>query len=66
MSRFYLSLEDDLMRAFAGDRMKNLMERMGMPDDEPIDHPWVRKAFENAQKRVNRQSAELRKNPFNG
>src|SRR5690606_39603092 len=41
-SRFYLSLEDDLMRIFAGDRVKNLMDRMGMPDDEPIEHPWVR------------------------
>ena len=40
-SRFYLSLEDDLMRIFAGDRVKSLMERMGMPDDEPIEHPWV-------------------------
>jgi preprotein translocase subunit SecA len=38
-SRFYLSLEDDLMRIFAGDRVKNLMDRMGMPDDEPIEHP---------------------------
>ena len=40
-SRFYLSLEDDLMRIFAGDRVKSLMERMGMPDNEPIEHPWV-------------------------
>ena len=40
-SRFYLSLEDDLMRIFAGDRVKSLMERMGMPDNEPIVHPWV-------------------------
>ena len=38
-SKFYLSLEDDLMRIFAGDRVKNLMDRMGMPDDEPIEHP---------------------------
>ena len=48
-SRFYLSLEDDLMRIFAGDRIKELMDRMGMPDDEPIEHPWVTKAVENAQ-----------------
>ncbi len=40
-SRFYLSLEDDLMRIFAGDKVKGLMERMGMPDNEPIVHPWV-------------------------
>jgi preprotein translocase subunit SecA len=65
-SRFYLSLEDDLMRIFAGDRMKNLMERMGMPDGEPIDHPWVRKAFANAQKKINEQSVELRKSLLAG
>ncbi|HEY8945889.1 MAG TPA: preprotein translocase subunit SecA, partial [Polyangiaceae bacterium] len=44
-SKFYLSLEDDLMRIFAGDRVKALMERMGMPDDEPIEHPWVTKSI---------------------
>ena len=50
-SRFYLSLEDDLMRIFAGDRVKSLMERMGMPDDEPIEHPWVTKSIQDAQRR---------------
>jgi len=62
MSRFYLSLEDDLMRIFAGDRVKNLMERMGMPDNEPIEHPWVTKSVENAQKKVEERNFDIRKN----
>jgi preprotein translocase subunit SecA len=62
MSKFYLSLEDDLMRIFAGDRVKNLMERMGMPDDEPIEHPWVTKSVENAQKKVEERNFDIRKN----
>ncbi|HEX4404724.1 MAG TPA: preprotein translocase subunit SecA [Polyangia bacterium] len=61
-SRFYLSLEDDLMRIFAGDRVKNLMERMGMPDDEPIEHPWVTKSVENAQKKVEERNFDMRAN----
>lgn len=61
-SRFYLSLEDDLMRIFAGDRVKNLMERMGMPDGEPIEHPWVTKSVENAQKKVEERNFDIRKN----
>ncbi len=61
-SRFYLSLEDDLMRIFAGDRVKNLMERMGMPDDEPIEHPWVTKSVENAQRKVEERNFDIRKN----
>src|SRR5262249_26476836 len=62
MSKFYLSLEDDLMRIFAGDRVKNLMERMGMPDDEPIEHPWVTKSVENPQKKVEDRNLDIRKN----
>jgi preprotein translocase subunit SecA len=61
-SRFYLSLEDDLMRIFAGDRVKNLMDRMGMPDDEPIEHPWVTKSVENAQVKVEQRNFDIRKN----
>ena len=61
-SRFYLSLEDDLMRIFAGDRVKNLMDRMGLPDDEPIEHPWVTKSIENAQKKVEERNFDIRKN----
>jgi preprotein translocase subunit SecA len=61
-SRFYLSLEDDLMRIFAGDRVKSLMDRMGMPDDEPIEHPWVTKSVENAQRKVEERNFDIRKN----
>jgi preprotein translocase subunit SecA len=60
-SRFYLSLEDDLMRIFAGDKVKTLMERLGMPDDEPIEHPWVTKSVENAQQKVEERNFDIRK-----
>src|SRR5579884_1087078 len=61
-SRFYLSLEDDLMRIFAGDRVKSLMERMGMPDEEPIEHPWVTKSILDAQGKVEGRNFDIRKN----
>ncbi len=61
-SKFYLSLEDDLMRIFAGDRVKTLMDRMGMPDDEPIEHPWVTRSVENAQHKVEERNFDIRKN----
>jgi preprotein translocase subunit SecA len=61
-SRFYLSLEDDLMRIFAGDKVKSLMERMGMPDDEPIEHPWVTKSILDAQAKVEGRNFDMRKN----
>jgi preprotein translocase subunit SecA len=61
-TRFYLSLEDDLMRIFTGERVKNLMDRMGMPDDEPIEHPWVTKSVENAQQKVEQRNFDIRKN----
>lgn len=51
-SLFYLSLQDDLMRIFGSDRMISMMERLGMEDDVPIEHPWVTKSIANAQKRV--------------
>lgn len=51
-SLFYLSLQDDLMRIFGSDRMIGMMERLGMEDDTPIEHPWVTKSIANAQKRV--------------
>lgn len=51
-SLFYLSLQDDLMRIFGSDRMIGMMERLGMKDDTPIEHPWVTKSIANAQKRV--------------
>jgi preprotein translocase subunit SecA len=61
-SKFYLSLEDDLMRIFAGDRVKSLMDRMGMPDDEPIEHPLVTRSIENAQRKVEERNFDIRKN----
>ena len=60
-SQFYLSLEDDLMRIFAGDRVKGLMDRMGMPDDEPIVHPWVTKSIGDAQGKVEARNFDMRK-----
>jgi preprotein translocase subunit SecA len=61
-SRFYLSLEDDLMRIFAGDRMQVLMDRLGMEEDVPIEHKWVTKAVENAQVKVEQRNFDIRKN----
>ncbi|HVS01882.1 MAG TPA: preprotein translocase subunit SecA [Thermoanaerobaculia bacterium] len=61
-SRFYLSLEDDLMRIFGGDRVKNLMGRLGMEEGEPIEHRMVSRAIERAQKQVEGRNFEIRKN----
>jgi preprotein translocase subunit SecA len=61
-SRFYLSLEDDLLRIFGADRLKNLMERLGMEEGVPIEHKWVSRSIESAQKRVEGQNFEIRKN----
>jgi len=60
-SRFYLSLEDDLMRIFAGDRIQLLMDRLGMEEDIPIEHSWVTKAVENAQTKVEQRNFDVRK-----
>ncbi|MHC1743133.1 MAG: preprotein translocase subunit SecA [Syntrophobacteraceae bacterium] len=60
-SRFYLSLEDDLMRIFAADRLSGLMERIGMEEDEPIEHRMISRAIENAQARVEAQNFTVRK-----
>ena len=60
-SRFYLSLEDDLMRIFAADRLSGLMQRIGMEEDEPIEHRLISKAIENAQSRVEAQNFSIRK-----
>ena len=60
-SRFYLSLEDDLMRIFGSDRISGLMERLGMEDDVPIEHTMVTKAIERAQKQVEAQNFSVRK-----
>ena len=61
-SRFYLSLEDDLMRIFANDRMAGIMDSLGMSDDQPIEHKMVSRAIENAQQRVEAQHFDSRKN----
>jgi preprotein translocase subunit SecA len=60
-SRFYLSLEDNLMRIFASDRVAGLMQRLGMQDNEAIEHPWVTRAIENAQRKVEGHNFDLRK-----
>ena len=60
-SRFYLSLEDDLMRIFAADRISGLMQRIGMEEDEPIEHRLISRAIENAQSRVEAQNFSIRK-----
>jgi preprotein translocase subunit SecA len=61
-SRFYLSLEDDLMRRFASQAIGGLMERFHFPEDMPIEHRLVSKAIESAQKQVESQNFEIRKN----
>lgn len=60
-SRFYLSLEDALMRIFASERMGNMMKRLGMERGEAIEHPWVTKAIENAQRKVEGRNFDIRK-----
>jgi len=60
-SRFYLSLEDDLMRIFGSDRISGLMGKLGMDESQPIEHKWVTKAIETSQKRVEAHNFEIRK-----
>ncbi len=60
-SRFYLSLEDDLMRIFASDRVSAIMQKLGMEEGEAIEHPWVTKAIENAQRKVENHNFDIRK-----
>jgi len=61
-SKFYISMDDDLMRLFGGERMKNIMKRIGMEPGEPIYHPWLTKGIEKAQKKVEERNFEIRKN----
>ena len=61
-SRFYLSLQDNLMRIFASDRVAGLMQKLGMQEGEAIEHPWVNKAIENAQRKVEGHNFDIRKN----
>ncbi len=60
-SRFYLSLEDDLLRIFGGERISSIMERLGMEDGEPIEHRLISKAIENAQGKVEGHNFDIRK-----
>jgi len=60
-SRFFISLEDDLMRLFGGEKIQKLMSGFGMTGGEPIEHPWITKTIEKAQKRVETRNFEIRK-----
>ncbi|HSS47262.1 MAG TPA: preprotein translocase subunit SecA [Burkholderiales bacterium] len=60
-SRFYLSLEDPLLRIFASDRVSAIMQRLNMPEGEAIEHPWVTRAIENAQRKVEARNFDIRK-----
>ncbi|MFP4279511.1 MAG: preprotein translocase subunit SecA [Halochromatium sp.] len=60
-SRFYLSLQDNLMRIFASERVASMMQRLGMQEGEAIEHPWVTKAIENAQRKVEGRNFDIRK-----
>ncbi len=61
-SRFFLSLEDDLLRLFGSDKISVWMERMGLEDDEPIEHRWISSSVENAQRKVEGHNFNIRKN----
>ena len=60
-SKFYISMDDDLMRLFGGEKMKVMMSRIGMQPGEPIDHPWLNKGIEKAQSKVEDRNFEIRK-----
>ncbi len=60
-TRFYLSMEDSLMRIFASERVAGLMQKLGMEEGEAIEHPWVSKAIENAQRKVEAHNFDIRK-----
>ncbi len=60
-SHFFVSLEDDLMRLFGSDRISNIMERLGIQDGEVLEHPWLNKSIERAQRRVEEQNFSIRK-----
>ena len=60
-SRFYLSFEDDLLRIFGSERLSGLMQRLGMEEGEAMEHPWVTRAIENAQRKVESHNFDIRK-----
>ena len=61
-SKFFLSLEDDLMRIFGSERMSVMLQRLGLPEGEPLVHPWISKALEKAQQKVEERNFDIRKN----
>ena len=61
-SKFYLSLQDDLMRIFGSDRMDGMLQKLGLKEGEAIVHPWINKALERAQKKVEARNFDIRKN----
>jgi len=61
-SVFYVSLEDDLMRIFGSESMNNILQKLGLKDGESIDHPWINKALERAQQKVESRNFDIRKN----
>jgi preprotein translocase subunit SecA len=61
LSKFFLSLEDDLLRIFGSDRMRNFLQRVGLKNNEAINHPWINKALEKAQKKVEAKNYDVRK-----
>ncbi|MBO1038061.1 preprotein translocase subunit SecA [Brucella pituitosa] len=61
-SKFFLSLQDDLMRIFGSDRMDGMLQKLGLKEDEAIVHPWINKALEKAQTKVEARNFEIRKN----
>ena len=61
-SKFFLSLQDDLMRIFGSDRMDGMLQKLGLKEDEAIIHPWINKAIEKAQQKVEARNFDMRKN----
>ena len=60
-SKFFLSMQDDLMRIFGSDKMSNVLHRLGLPEGEALVHPWITKALEKAQKKVEERNFDIRK-----
>jgi preprotein translocase subunit SecA len=60
-SRFYLALDDELMRIFGSDRISGILDRLGLEEDQPIEHPWISKAIERAQRQVESHNFDIRK-----
>ena len=61
-SKFFLSMEDDLMRIFGSERMSAMLQKLGLPEGEPLVHPWITKALEKAQQKVEERNFDIRKN----